>query len=228
MDSRLILIETMRLLWRHRIAAICLVAASSIILTMWTSSREPKTRLLYTLAVNDEVARPAHLFQMIADFPAVRTHRDDLDGDGLKWRVNSRRASVSIPGVSNTNEMQYKQIMADALQSALLRLNTYSKDVIETSEASRSESTGNANEFSRDVLKAKLFGHYFDNNQKMIAYFNIDSKGGFVLPAWLIMMLYMPLCFGLVAFLALCCAAWRSKMPEFLEFFRSEIIKQQT
>ncbi len=226
MDSRAILIETIRLLWRHRIAASCLVIAASIILTMWTSSREPKTQMLYTLAVNGEVARPASLFQMIADFPAIRAHKDDLDGDGLKWRVNARRTSVSIPGVTNANELEYKKVMAEALQAALQRLNTYSMDVIETSEASRSASTGNAHEFSRDVLKAKLFGRYFDNNQKMIAYFNIDTKGGFVLPTWLIMMLYILLCFGLIASFTLSCAVWRRKMPEFLEFFRTEITKE--
>jgi len=218
----------MRLLWRHRIATFSLAIAASVILTLWTTNREQKTQLLYTLTVNGAVTPPANLFKMITDYPDIRAHQDDEDGDGLKWRVNNRRASVLIPGVTSGNAMQYKKVMDSALQNALQRLNIYSLDVVETSELSRSESTGNADEFSRDVLKAKLFNRYFENDQKMIAYFNIDVKDGLVLPAWLLFMLYLPLCFMGAAFGLMNCALWRSAMPQVIAFFRTEIVNERS
>lgn len=226
-DSKAIYIDALRLFWKHRIAVMCLVFAASVMFALATTIQERKSKLTYHLVVNSEVARPASLFQMIGDFPAIRAHVDDDDGDGLNWSVSARRNTIHIPGVTIENEMAYKKIMDDALQHALQRVNSYSSDVIETSELARSQSTGNASEFARDVLKAKLFNRYFENDRKMIAYFNIDVKDSFALPTWLLIMLYIPLTFGIVGFLLIVWVLWRQKGPEFIAFFKTEIANEK-
>ncbi len=222
-DIQLILLQTLKLLWRLRYSALVMLILMTTIGTFFIGTVAETKSQKFELVVNSEVVQASYLFQLIRDDPKLRMLVDKSAEQGQKWRFNSKRFQISAPAASNLRAENFKHAVGYALSNAITQLSDYSTAVIETSEQFNKANQAASAGLSREVLKAKMLTRYANENRRMVAYLNSTEKVRAFPPRWLFAIAFAFLNLFVIVFVSFTTIALKHTSKQLVHFFSTQI-----
>ena len=222
-DMQLILIQTLKLLWRLRYSALAMLVLMTSIGTFFLGTRADTKTQKFELVVNSEVVQASYLFQLIRDDAALKQLVEASAAQGQKWRFSSKRLQISTPAVSSVLTEDFKQAVEKALSNSIAQLSDYSAAVIETSEQFNNANQASPAGLSREVLKAKMLTRYANENRRMVAYLNSTEGLSTFPPLWVFAIVFVFLNLLVIAFVSFAALATKQFFKQLTHFFSTEI-----